>query len=355
MCLATVFYKTGFISILYRFKTKYWGPNILYYHRVCEDGEECISSSEITVSKETFEKQIGFLKNSFNILPLDVIVDQMENGIIPSLDDIAITFDDGYIDNYKQAYPILKKYGVPATIFVTTGYVGSSKLFWWDKVYQMVNIIKNRLVDWESMPSDLFPDEFKALLRKNLKRRISFNAITDYLKRVGTTKRDEIITYLENEFFPSKNHEANSRLFLSWEEMKEMHNNGITFGSHTHTHPVLTEMSDEEVTQELTISKRLIREGIGAEVKAFSYPDGWFDGRVKQLVIKAGYECAFQTSRVKSTNSQDLFEIPRKMVKEGHSRGYFKLFSPALFQMELYRIFDCLFVRKKRRRNPYVQ
>jgi len=107
-------------------------PLILYYHRVCNQEDDVLGLPDLIVSEDNFKKQVAFIKEYFNVLPLDVIVEQIKKGSRPSYCDIAITFDDGYIDTYRYAYPVLKHYGLPATVFLTTRYVNSSNLFWCD-------------------------------------------------------------------------------------------------------------------------------------------------------------------------------------------------------------------------------
>ena len=82
-------------------------PVIFYYHRVCNPEDDFLSSPDLVVSKNNFENQMEFIKEQFNVLPLDVIIDRLKKGKTLSSRDVAITFDDGYIDNYIHAYPIL--------------------------------------------------------------------------------------------------------------------------------------------------------------------------------------------------------------------------------------------------------
>jgi peptidoglycan/xylan/chitin deacetylase (PgdA/CDA1 family) len=354
LCLATIFFGGAKKTFLPRVLRKTHYPIVVYYHRVC-GRENDLSSREIIISKETFEKQIEFLKNNFNIVPLEAIVDRMKSGAIRFSGDLVITFDDGYIDNYTHAYPILKKHGVPATIFITTDYIGTDRFFWWDRIHRLTREICKRKEGLIEINDHSIPEDFKPLLEQFCKGRSTFTPITDYLKKKGKKVRDDIINRLEERLGLVENQEKKVRQFLSWEEVKEMQNNGITFGSHSHTHPVLTESSDDDVLKELTLSKKMIEEATGTIAWAFAYPDGWFDDRLKDLVMRAGYTCAFQTSRRPIHGKVDLFAIPRKMVKEGHSRGYGNRFSEAVFAAELSGLFDFIFVRELRKKNPYIE
>lgn len=328
-------------------------PKILYYHRICDRKEDFFPVPDLAVSKNNFEKQMEFIKEEFNVLPLDVIVDRFKKGKALSYRDIAITFDDGYIDNYTYAFPILKRYGLPATIFLPTGYIGSDRLFWWDKLALILKAARSKEIEWKTFPLNLFSFKLKSLLRKTVSRETSLTPLTNYLKGIGTKRREEAIEYLEEKLLNGACFSLPPRLFLSWKEIKEMSGNGIAFGSHSHSHAILTEINDDVMVQELIFSKEIIKENIGTEVKAFSYPDGCVDYRVKRKVIEAGYDYAVKTNRYVTQDILDIYLIPRKMVKECHSKGYFNEFSKAMFTMELSGMYNHLLLRDSRRRNPY--
>ena len=328
-------------------------PLIFYYHRVCDPEDDFLASPDLVVSKNNFEKQMQFIKEEFNVLPLDVVIGHFKKGKRLSCRDIAITFDDGYIDNYINAYPILKKYSIPATIFITTGYIGSNNLLWWDRLSLIIKAMRNTEIKWDDFSSALLTRKLKNILsnKKALKR--SLTPLTDYLKSIGGDKRETIIHELGKTVLNSESFLPRQRIFLSWQEIKEMSGNGITFGSHSHTHAILTEIDGESLNRELSLSKELIRENMGVEVKGFSYPDGCLVDRVKGAVIKNGYHYAVQTNRSGTRYLPDIYSIPSKMIKESHSTGCFNGFSKALFAVELFDTADRLFLRGVRRKNPY--
>lgn len=353
LTLARIIYRSGTGNIKSKNNSRYGSPVILYYHRVCDVTKNFLQIPDLVVSKNNFERQMEFVKKEFNVLPLDVIIDHLKKGKALSCHDIAITFDDGYIDNYLYAYPILKKYGIPATIFVTTGYIGSNNLLWWDRLSLIIKAMRGTEIVWDDFSSDLLTSELKSILNNEKALRRSLTPLTNYLKSVGVHKREAIIQYLGKTILNSESLLSHQRVFLSWQEIKEMSGNGITFGSHSHTHAILTEMDDEYMNRELSLSKELIRENVGSDPEGFSYPDGCFDDRVKASVIKTGYHYAVQTNRLARRYLPDIYSIPRKMVKESHSIGCFSEFSKALFAMELFDTADRLFLRGVRRKNPY--
>lgn len=350
--VAVLLYRIGFRTPLSLKNSRGRIPRILYYHSVCDFQKDPLRVPDLAISIDNFEKQMEFIKEEFNVLPLDVIVDRFKKGKA-TYREMAITFDDGYLDNYTHAYPILKKYGLPATIFITTGYIGSNRLFWWDKLALTLKAARDKKINWQTLPSSLFTDELKGLLSKAATQGTSLTSLTNYLKSIGAKSREEVIGYLDKNIPNKDSLSPPPRLFLSWEEINEMRDNGVSFGSHTNTHPVLTEIPAERAREEIIVSKQILEESIGRKVSAFAYPDGCLNDEVKKIVEDAGYGYALQTGRYLNVYDNDRFAIPRKKIKEGHSIGLFGKFSAALFSMELSGVGDILLKRNERGKNPY--
>ena len=328
-------------------------PLVLYYHRVCDRSNDLLSSPDLIVYRDNFAKQMKFLKENFNVVSLDDIARGIIEGNKVSRRDIAITFDDGYVDNYTHAFPILKDLGLPATIFLTTEYIGTARLFWWDKLGLIFKEMKGKEVNWRSFPLDLFSSELIDLFDSALQRKEKRTPLTNYLKKIGIKGRSKIIEFLEEKFIKGTDISPSDRLFLSWDEIKEMSFHNITFGSHSHSHSILTETENEEVIRELIVSRNLIKNHTGINVTAFSYPDGSLNERTKNHVIDVGYKYAVQTNRKSNMQDFDMFSIPRKMVKERHSRGYIHTFSEAMFTMELSGTASHIYFRDSRRNKLY--
>lgn len=242
---------------------------ILAYHRILSKPQDfAFDEGVISVSPEIFEEEVKFCKKHFSIIDFKQLKDALENKSILPPNPLIITFDDGYIDNYTYAFPILKKYGVPATIFLTVDYIGTDKIFWWDEVsFYMKNSRDSQKTDVDRMLRSLkiIPNEERIKRIKELKNiaRIELNI---------------------------------DRQILSWEEIREMCNNGIEFGSHTMTHPVLSQLEDKNrLMHELGKSKEILESKINKRVIAFSYPVGGsaaLNENIKENVKKAGYDFA---------------------------------------------------------------
>ncbi len=200
------------------------------YHRIRDDGK----MPDISVSVENFEKQMAYLKNNFNVISLKSLCRNLKQLQALPVDSVAITFDDGYKDNYLNAYPILKKYQLPATVFLISRLIGTDG-----------DMLENR-------------------------------------------------------------------------EINIMNKGGIDFGSHTLTHPVLSEIDSQTATAEISESKVEIERLLGEEVDFFAYPKGKyndFNAQIKAQVQASGYKAAFATENGLITTESDLFELKRIGVR----------------------------------------
>jgi peptidoglycan/xylan/chitin deacetylase (PgdA/CDA1 family) len=124
---------------------------------------------------------------------------------------------------------------------------------------------------------------------------------------------------------------------------------GIEFGSHTRSHPFLTQIAPEAAREEIAASRHELEERVGRPVIAFAYPDGRFDETIERLVEEAGYACAFQTRRLSRADRDSRYALPRRPVKEAHSTGFGGRFSSRLFAAELDGAVDRALFRGSRR------
>ena len=276
-----IFYYSGLSRMLLSFSCYRRHPKflILTYHKVCLPSS---SDGYLGIPEDVFEQHVRFIKDNFKTVSMQDGLKALYEG--DSSDIYAtINFDDGYMDNYLHAYPALKKYKVPATVFLTTDFVGKEHIFWWDKVFKIISSSDTNDID-----------------RTQAAERINFS-----LRTKSESEIQAVIQKLEERFQPQGKIEP--VLMLGWKEIKEMKTNGIDFGAHTKTHRNLCMLNDDEVLEELIGSKKEIEEKIGEKIKGFSYPFGIFDERVKGLVRKAGFEYARSTLKGFNHKNVDRF------------------------------------------------
>ncbi len=248
---------------------------IFTYHRI-----SCASRNNdyLSVPSDAFEKHVRFMKDNFKTVSMLDGLKALQKGD-PKEIYATINLDDGYMDNYLYAYPILKKYHVPATIFLTTDFIGKSHVFWWDRVFKILDGTPQR-----SHAAD------------------SINGI---LKDKNKKEREDFIKDLEARYPSTQNPEPS--VMLGWDEIKKMQGSLISFGAHTKTHRDLCTLDDDEALRELAGSKKEIEEKLGTEIAEFSYPFGTFDERVKALVKKAGFAYARTSLKGFNRPSTDRF------------------------------------------------
>ena len=214
---------------------------VLCYHCVKNEANSYLRPTKV----EDFDKQMQYLSQSYSPISLETMAQHLQNGTALPAKAIAVTFDDGYQDNYENAYPILKRYNIPATIFLTTDFIGTGEIPAWDK---------------------------------------------------GCYAADEA-------------------LMLSWQQVREMSDNDISFGSHTLTHPFLTKIPRAQVEKELHVSKDIIEQQIGKPVTTFAYPSGDFNSDIKQIVKEAGYSAAVSTIAGYNKVHDDVHAMRRNVIQ----------------------------------------
>jgi len=338
--LASLLFYTGFLR-LYRLLQKRFEEKpdyiILMYHRVLESGLD-YSLPGMVVSKKTFAKQMKYLVKKYKVIPLEELVEKLvkKENLAPRT--CAITFDDGWRDNYQNAYPILRKYRLPATIFLTTNFIGTEEVFWPEMLTHSLLQIRQQKKDLgplSSCPLKLY--QYLCQFRddespSNLKL---LSNIIGQFKHLDSKTRELILNELQNS---SGKRPENRRYLLNWTEIQEMSQNGISFGAHSLTHAILTKENPEIAVKEMKDSKNIIEMKIGKPVKGFSYPNGDWNKELKEIAQKEGYSFACAVSDG-TLNKGDLFSLRRMCIHETVSTDIRGEFSPALFEVRLARIF----------------
>jgi peptidoglycan/xylan/chitin deacetylase (PgdA/CDA1 family) len=254
-CAAT--FRTGIL------KSIDFGTRILCYHGI---------------SPEYFQQQMEYLKEHYEVARLQDALRE------PARKQVAITLDDGYRDHYRYAYPVLKKLGMKATIFLTYEFADKNLFAWWDRL--------------ES--------------RKNRTR----------LRRLKQLSQDALEREVERLTLLKLTHKKDHRFdFMDWNDIRESLD-VFEIGSHGLTHRILTRLSLTEAAHEIASSKKKLEEMIARPVVSFAYPDGECDEASVGLVKKAGYRCAVTMERGDSQNS-DYFRLRRRGINVGDDLAVF--------------------------------
>lgn len=269
---------------------------ILTYHRVVSQQElnqECIQSG-MYVTAEVFAAHMQFLKRHFTILSLAELLAMWAK---PQWDErkryCVVTFDDGWLDNYMYAFPILKASQVPATIFLPTAYIGTDMWFWPERIGWLCQRTSQYRVEEQSRVWSVLRIKHPWCLRLGEGvGPVDVDAIIEECKRLAYEEIDafskEWAAALQIPF-------PLDRQVMNWDEVRAMSAAGISFGSHSATHKILTTLTHDDVVQEVTVSRESLQQNAIKTVPVFCYPNGNWSEEIGRCVQAAGYEAAVTT------------------------------------------------------------
>ena len=275
---------------------------IVQYHRVTDRTKNWALGS-ISISPRSFRDHIEYFMSRYEIVPLDDILQGLQERELGH-GKLAITFDDGYRDNYAEAYPILAKYSLPFTVFLITGHIGTGEPLWWDRVGYAV------------CKTDVCRLELGELGNYSLgssvesRDRVS-SLIINKLKSLQRSRRKVLAEEITKACRLTIPHHAAKQMMLSWEEVKRMSRDGVEFGAHSVTHPNLLTSSTSEARWEILHSKRDLERKLAKKAKFFAYPYGALENRVIRLVREQGFEGAVNVSQTWVTRSDNPYLLAR--------------------------------------------
>lgn len=288
---------------------------ILMYHRVIPPVETI--QAGMYVKPGTFENQLKLLKKYFNVISLDKLgVLQKENLANSSnKPPCVITFDDGWKDFYDFAYPLLKKYNFPATIFLPTKFIDSRTKFWTDTFAYLIANRQITFFNQLSEPENLEIIEYLNKLSGSIGHQLE--AGIEYLKKYPLSKIEEILAELSHMW--QVDTDKSGRDFLNWSEIIEMKNSGlVSFGSHTVNHHILTTVDDETIKSELVDSREELLEKnvLDGSCLSFCYPNGSYTKDIAAMVRSSGYHLAVTTKNGWNQADADKFTLKRIGIHE---------------------------------------
>lgn len=295
-------------------------PLVVGYHRVVEDFEADASGyiPSMLISRATLEQQLDWIGREYDFADPDMMGKWLNGERSRGGKRIAVvTFDDGYLDVYEHAFPILKRKGIPALIFVVTGLVGNPGLQVHDALFlalrgTLAKVARGEL-SWDVVvretgvvPADAFNPQ-----------RLRYDPYAVMRKLFTTCSQRSLRTVIAKlETFADVSREIPSGMrMLTWEMLAKMQCAGIKVGSHTVSHALLTNENANLIAAELAESQRVISEQLGGRTSHFAYPDGRFNAWVARAVAEAGYQFAYTICRHRDARYPNL-TIPRRMLWE---------------------------------------
>ena len=294
---------------------------ILVYHGILKEKTSISCWWQLPLDK--FEWQLEYLKKHYVVMHLRDVIDKIQHQeYLP--DNVAvITFDDGFENNYTVAYPLLKEFNLPVTIFLTTDLIGKHQMLWPDKLFVLFLETKVKEIDLSNFGLNIFD------LTSVEARQESFNLISNQLKTLRLNKKQELINFIENvlseERIPT-DYCDNFKL-LSWEQVNQMNKTGLVhWGAHTCTHEILSNLDDSDLDDE--IRKSCSKVSSYGNNLLFAYPNGNkkdFDQRAKVILQELNVACSLTTISGLNSYSQDVHELKRIEIDNNMTRNRFKL------------------------------
>lgn len=284
---------------------------VLTYHRVIDRSDwQSERRPPNTIFVDEFHAQMEFVARRFHVPDADELRGIIEHERVTRDYSLVITFDDGYENNYTHALPILKQHGFHAIFFVTSGLIGrASRAFWFDRLDQVTAIVP--FSDLQRTLRDIDPS-FDAT---------SAGAVRRAFKRLAHARQAELLDLVEDRFSIAPCTVQNPALYraMGWEQVKALASAGMTIGSHTQNHQILSAVPREEAFKEAMESRRLIQDETGRPCWCFGYPNGQaedFRASDQEALRELGYLCAFTQISGVVTPRSPRYALPRIPVPD---------------------------------------
>jgi len=280
---------------------------VLTFHRVLNDHElqHTCSLPGMVIREETFEKLAGYVSGACQAMEFEQAVRTAAEGKVP----MVFTFDDGWKDTQTNALPTALRYRIPLTVFLCPGLIGRALPFWPEQVTARLRSGSR------PVPDDEIERSIEALKVQTPTRRREFMAGLGAVEAPACAKADRT---------------------ASWDDILEMAAAGIRFGCHTHTHQILTTVSDNTARQEIRDGKRAIESELKVRCNLFAYPNGNTSQTTRQILTEEGFTAGFTTQRGFWTNACHPLAIPRVNICEENVVGCTGRFSTEMFQYTVF-------------------
>lgn len=279
---------------------------ILLYHRVADLPSD---PEMLAVTPMNFLRHMEFIKQEFPIVRFD---EDWSNVKKPA---VAVTFDDGYADNVLEALPVLEKVGVPATFFISSGHLGTDRIFWWNR-------LENILLQDGYFPSTFTLDDVRNKRTWDTgtseQRKMLYSALFILMLKATPVQREGWLNQLE-QWAGLINREGDIHRSMTQDEIKRLAvSPWTTIGAHTVTHSALSALNEEQQRQEILTSKQDLENLTGMKITTFSYPFGRkrdYNRASVRLCREAGFVKAASNFPGQVHRWTDLYQLPRHLVR----------------------------------------
>jgi peptidoglycan/xylan/chitin deacetylase (PgdA/CDA1 family) len=322
--LARWSHRAGVLPLLQGLR-RIWRPDlrILAYHRILDIADADAFKFDLEVvsaSTRQFREQLELVKRRFRPVTFGDLIAALDGGPVLPADAILITFDDGYDDNYRVAFPILRELGMSAMFFVSTGHIDTGLPYAYDWLVYMVCATRASRLTVAELGMDV------ALPTDLIERRRIAEVLLERVKRSDDAQQNAVITRLQQEWnMPRVPHPDCHP--MNWDQLREMQAAGMEIGSHGVHHRMLAKLPQDELVREIAESKVSLDGHLGRPAEVISYPVGGFDAydeRVMTIAREAGYRAACTyvvgTNRL---NADSRYALKRLAVEREMDAAWF--------------------------------
>lgn len=275
---------------------------ILVYHGVVEKPQSQVSLGPI--SQQQFVRHLDYFSRNFDVVSQQTLFEMYRANYVPSRKTIAITFDDGYENNYLRAFPLLKQYNFPSTMYIISQCLEDDNLITW---YDYLDFIKDKL-------------NLAGLRLANIQlpQVNTINELKDLVKSLPIANRKELYALIALQINEGEAKRPFPREFwklMNKQQVRELSDSGLVeIGAHSHNHPNLGQIPLKAAQEEVTTCKALLEEAIQKPVKSIAFPDGSYNDAVKQMCLQAGYENLLAVDYRCASDSGDRSILPRYCI-----------------------------------------
>ena len=287
---------------------------IILYHGVTDfksKGIENISGKHLDVD-EYFD-QMKWLKRNTNILSMEEVFYILSNNKSFPKNAIAITFDDGFENNYSKAFPILKNLEIPTTFYISSAMIGSNKMFWVDKLEDCINNAKSKTINM------ILEKEYNFELKNSEDKINALTKIKSFCKMSKNSLKEKVIEQLiaQTGHKPDSSNSDNYKV-MSWQQLKEMSlNEYVIIGGHSSSHEILSKLDVDEMQKIVKSSIDKLSSELNIKIEHYSYPEGQHDHYNQEVInalISNGIKCCPSAIHGVNYQGDDPFHLKRIMV-----------------------------------------
>ncbi|MFQ5603845.1 MAG: polysaccharide deacetylase family protein [bacterium] len=291
--------------------------HVLTYHRVAElQAGPHLNPGLISATPALFAQQMMFLKENFQVIAMADLLQSVRNGCPLPKRAVLITFDDAYRDFGENAWPVLKKWRLPVTVFVPTAYPDRPEnRFWWDQLHQAIMHSQRQCLQLAELGD--IP------LASSEQRRQGLKCVQTWIKNKPHTAAMALVDEIYQQAEIAKNPASPVH---RWEELRKLASDGVTLGAHTRTHPILTRLPLQAAREEIIQSQNDLKKEIGSVLPIFSYPDGGHHDGIVNILKEEGFLLGFNgPAGHNDLSTADLFRIRRINITPRSTELVFRL------------------------------